>query len=292
MISYLNILRYILDNGVRKSNRTGIDAISVSGYMFEHNLAEGFPLITTKKMGLKNIATELEFFIKGYTDKKWLQDRKCYIWDEWGNPVKVQKKVNDYVQNNGIEPTREQILKFQKDEMDLGPVYGAIWRDWNQNGQIDQLKNVVETLKSNPLDRRMIVSAWNPTFKNQQALPPCHYSFQLISDGITLDLLWNQRSVDTFLGLPYNIASYALLLILLAKEAGLKPGKLIGFLADVHIYVNHLEQIKLQLSRLPFELAKVEIPNENWKGILEWECTNFTLSNYNCHPKIVGEVAI
>lgn len=292
MYKYLNILTKILENGKLKDNRTGIKTLSISGAMFEHNMSDGFPLLTTKKMGLKNITAELEFFIKGKTNKKWLQERNCHIWDEWANPVVVAKKVEEIEKKENRKLTRDEILKIQFEEDDLGPVYGAIWRDWNQDGAIDQLKNAIETLKTNPFDRRMIVSAWNPNFLHLQALPPCHYGFQLLSDGEYVDLLWNQRSVDTFLGLPYNIASYGMLLLLIAKETNLKPGKLIGFLADVHIYMNHMEQVKTQLQRTPYPLPKVTIPDDTWKGIFEWEYTHFILEDYQCHPKLTGEVAI
>jgi len=260
--------------------------------MFEHNMQDGFPLLTTKKMGLKNICAELEFFIKGLRSKKWLHERNCHIWDEWANPVVVDEKVKNIEKERNIKLTKEEILKIQFEEDDLGPVYGVIWRDWNQDGKIDQLKNVINKLKENPFDRRMIVSAWNPSFMHMQALPPCHYGFQILSDGEYIDLLWNQRSVDTFLGLPYNIASYAMLLLLIAKETNLKPGKLIGFLADVHIYENHLEQVKIQIEREPYPLPTVVIPDDIWDGIFNWQYTDFVLENYQHHAKLTGEVAV
>jgi len=292
MYKYLEILNNILNDGKWKSNRTGIKTLSISGAMFEHNMQEGFPLLTTKKMGLKNISAELEFFIKGKTSKKWLQDRNCHIWDEWANPIVVEKRVQEIEKLENRKLTREEILKIQFEEDDLGPVYGAIWRDWNQDGIIDQLKIAIDKLKTNPFDRRIIVSAWNPNFMYMQALPPCHYGFQLLSDGEYVDLLWNQRSVDTFLGLPYNIASYAMLLLLIAKETNLKPNKLIGFLADVHIYENHIEQVNTQIKRKPYPLPKVIIPDDKWKGIFEWEYTDFILENYQSHSRLTGEVAV
>src|SRR3989344_4539336 len=229
MEAYLNIVRKILSEGVRKSNRTGVDTIAIAGAMFEHDMSQGFPLLTTKKVPFRNIATELEFFIKGITDKKWLQDRKNYIWNEWAHPEKAPY---------GHSPEHKQHMA---EERDLGPVYGFQWRhfgaeydshdsDYHSKG-VDQLKRVVDKLKTDPHDRRMIVSAWNPLHLHKMGLPPCHYAFQVtVIDG-KVNLLWNQRSVDTMLGLPFNIASYALLLHLIAKEAGLKEGKLIGFLA-------------------------------------------------------------
>jgi thymidylate synthase len=292
MKKYIDLLEKILDEGKWKDNRTGIKTLSISGAMFEHNMQDGFPLLTTKKMGLKNICAELEFFIKGLRSKKWLHERNCHIWDEWANPVVVDEKVKNIEKERNIKLTKEEILKIQFEEDDLGPVYGVIWRDWNQDGKIDQLKNVINKLKENPFDRRMIVSAWNPSFMHMQALPPCHYGFQILSDGEYIDLLWNQRSVDTFLGLPYNIASYAMLLLLIAKETNLKPSKLIGFLADVHIYQNHLEQVKIQIEREPYPLPTVVIPDDNWDGIFNWQYTDFVLENYQHHAKLTGEVAV
>jgi thymidylate synthase len=292
MKKYIDLLEKILDEGKWKDNRTGIKTLSISGAMFEHNMQDGFPLLTTKKMGLKNICAELEFFIKGLRSKKWLHERNCHIWDEWANPVVVDEKVKNIEKERNIQLTKEEILKIQFEEDDLGPVYGVIWRDWNQDGKIDQLKNVINKLKENPFDRRMIVSAWNPSFMHMQALPPCHYGFQILSDGEYIDLLWNQRSVDTFLGLPYNIASYAMLLLLIAKETNLKPGKLIGFLADVHIYENHLEQVKIQIEREPYPLPTVVIPDDIWDGIFNWQYTDFVLENYQHHAKLTGEVAV
>src|SRR3989338_8968999 len=234
MKSYLDIVRNVLDRGERKANRTGIDALTVAGVMFEHDMAQGFPLLTTKKMPFRLIATELESFIKGTTDKQWLQERNNHIWDEWAQPGKAPYGHD------------EESKRRMREERDLGPVYGFHWRhfnapythhDVNYTGQgIDQLHQLVQTLKTNPSDRRMIVCAWNPSMLHQMALPPCHYAFQVTVINDRLNLLWNQRSVDTMLGLPFNIASYGLLLHLLAKESNLKEGKLIGQLGDVHIY--------------------------------------------------------
>lgn len=290
---YLDIVKHILANGTVKSNRTGIDTISVSGYMFEYNMAEGFPLLTTKQMAWKTIRVELEGFIKGITDKQWFKDRGCNIWNEWCNPTKVQYG-NDKVSQAKM-----------KDENDLGPIYGYQWRNWNgrymgtnKNADaaipdvvgIDQLEWAINQVKNNPNNRRIIVNAWNPEQLYQMALVPCHYSFQLLCNNGTLDLLWNQRSVDTALGLPFNIASYGLLLELIAKECNLIPGKLIGFLADVHLYENTIEGVKLQLEREPFN-APTLILDDN-VSVFDWTWENAKLDNYKCHGKIKMEVAV
>jgi thymidylate synthase len=249
MKAYLDIARRILAEGERKANRTGVDTIAIAGAMFEHDMAKGFPLLTTKKTPFRLVATELEFFVKGLTDKRWLQERQNHIWDEWAHPRKAPY---------GHDAESKQRMM---DEPDLGPVYGFQWRhygapyvdhaaDYTGRG-VDQLRHVVDTLKTDPNDRRLIVNAWNPTQLAEQALPPCHFVFQVTAINGKLNLLWNQRSVDVPLGLPFNIASYGLLLHLLAKEAGLQEGKLIGFLADTHIYVNQIDGIREQLRRDP-----------------------------------------
>ena len=288
MRAYLDIVKKIIDTGILKQNRTGIDTIAVAGVMFEHDMANGFPLLTTKSVHLRLIASELEFFIKGITDKKWLQERNNHIWDEWC----TQKKV-PYGHD-------EETKKKMREERDLGPIYGWQWRNFGAeydsfdkkpigNG-IDQLKEVIEKLKKNPNDRRMIVSAWNPVNIKDMALPPCHYCFQVTVIGGKLNLLWNQRSVDVALGLPFNIASYGLLLHLLAKETGLKEGRLVGFLADTHIYVNHIDGLKEQLERKPFNLPKIK--TENFNSIFEWKYEDSKIENYEHHPRIKFEVAV
>ena len=290
MQAYLEIVQKILDQGVRKNNRTGVDAISIAGAMFEHDMSHGFPLLTTKKVPFKNIATELEFFIKGITDKQWLQERKNFIWNEWANPHKAPY---------GHTPEHKEKMLQEKD---LGPIYGFQWRhfgaeydshDSSYEGKgVDQLKNIVNTLKNNPHDRRMIVSAWNPPAIPKMALPPCHYSFQVtVIDG-KLNLLWNQRSVDTMLGLPFNIASYALLLHLLAKEANLKEGKLVGFLADTHVYVNHIEGAKEQLSGDFKKYPLPQIVTEKFTSLFEWKAEDSKIINYESYPKIPFEIAV
>ena len=207
---YLDIVKTVLEKGERKDDRTGTGTLATAGAIFEHDMKNGFPLLTTKKVPFKLVTTELEFFLKGITDKKWLQDRNNHIWDEWCSPLKV-KYGHD-----------EETKKKMADERDLGPIYGFQWRhfngqyknfDTNYDGQgVDQLKKLVETLKSNPTDRRMIICAWNPSMLDQMALPPCHFLFQVNVINGRLNLLWSQRSVDVMLGLPFNIASYALLL--------------------------------------------------------------------------------
>ncbi len=290
MQPYLDIVKTIIDKGERKENRTGVDTIAIAGAMFEHDMAKGFPLLTTKTTPFRLVATELEFFIKGITDKKWLQDRKNHIWDEWASP-----RLAAY----GLD---EESKKRMRDERDLGSIYGFQWRHFgaaykgreaDHSGQgIDQLKNVVEKLKSNPNDRRMIVSAWNPLALGEMGLPPCHYAFQVTVINGKLNLLWNQRSVDTMLGLPFNIASYALLLHLLAKESGLKEGKLVGFLADTHIYVNHLDGAREQLSRDPNTYPLSAIETKNFTSIFDWEAEDTEVKNYQSYPKISFEIAV
>ena len=317
MKAYLDILDNIMTNGHDvRMNRTGIPDIGLSaGAVFEHDMSTGFPLITTKKMGLKNIATELEFFLRGITDKKWLQDRNCHIWDEWANPIKVEQKYNIATSKLSklTDTEKTQIRNSIMDkERDLGPIYGFQWRhfggeyQWNQKRidakptdnfnpkkpGIDQVQNAIDKLKNNPNDRRILVSAWNPVAIPQMALPPCHVMHQLVVRDGKLSLIWTQRSCDMFLGVPYNIASYALLLLLYAKESGLEPGTLKGELHDAHIYQNHIPQVREQLSREPYPLPTVEIPNEKWRGMLNWSAQDgFILKNYVYHAKLRGDVA-
>ncbi len=290
MKTYLDIVRKILETGVEKSDRTGTGTIAIAGAMFEHDMSRGFPLLTTKKMPFKIVATELEFFIKGITDKEWLKERKCHIWDEWCNPKKVP-----YAHD---EETKQKMAE----ERDLGAVYGFQWRHFNGNYEnydtdytgkgVDQLKNLIELLKKDPSSRRMIVNAWNPSMLDQMALPPCHYCFQVtVIDG-KLNLLWNQRSVDVMLGLPFNIASYAILLHLLAKEAGLEEGKLVGFLGDVHIYSNHVEGAREQLSRDPDKYPLCKIKTENFTSIFDWQASDTKKTGYESYPRISFDIAV
>jgi len=288
MKAYLDIIKNIMEKGELKHNRTGIDTIAVAGCMFEHDMSEGFPLLTTKKVPFRLIASELEFFIKGITDKNWLRNENNHIWDEWCSP--------DVVPYGNDEETKKKMLE----ERELGPIYGYQWRNFGKKYQsfdkeptgegVDQLKKLVDTLKTNPTDRRMIVSAWNPLDIKHMALPPCHYGFQVTVINGKLNLLWNQRSVDSALGLPFNIASYGLLLHLLAKEANLKEGKLIGFLGDTHIYVNHVDGLKEQISRTPGVLPKIE--TENFTSIFDWKYTDTKIIDYKPQPTIKFEIAV
>ena len=289
MKAYTDIVQKVLNEGALKENRTGIGCIAVPGAYFEHDMQTGFPLLTTKRVPFRLVASELEFFIKGITDKTWLQERNNHIWDEWCSPEKVP-----YGNDEGSK-TR------MMGEKDLGPVYGWQWRhfgsdypsmktpDGSRDG-VDQLRNLVEKLKTNPSDRRMLVNAWNPLDLERMALPPCHYAFQVtVIDG-RISLMWNQRSVDVALGLPFNIASYALLLHLLARESGFHPGKLVGFLGDTHVYENHVEGLKTQLARDPYELPRIE--TEGDRSIFDWVYTDSKILDYQCHPTIKFEIAV
>lgn len=315
MKNYLKLLANCWENGERKENRTGVDTFAVTPQFFSHDMRYGFPLVTTKKMGLKSIGAELEFFIGGLTDKKWLQDRNCHVWDEWANPEAVYKKIADYeyaekmLHEPSYKPLEGEALeKFRKfyqiETMDLGPVYGYQWRNYNKpyTGIIsekvppnpdnvgDKLARVMQTLKTNPNDRRMVVNAWNELQVPQMALPPCHYCFTLQHINGKLSLNWNQRSCDAFLGIPYNIASYGLLLELIANEVGMEAHMLTGNLIDFHIYENHLDQVELQLSRTPRAHPTLNLP----KGIsiFDWTYDQFELKHYNPYPRIKGEVAV
>jgi len=288
MNAYLNIVKNILNQGFRKTNRTVVDALTIAGAMFEHDMAEGFPLLTTKKIPFRLVSSELEFFIRGITDKEWLRGQSNHIWDEWCSP--------DIIPYANDAETRAKMMN----ERELGPIYGWQWRNFGakyvsfnvpaEGQSSDQLKQVVQTLKSDPNNRRMIVSAWNPLDLSRMALPPCHYAFQVTVIGDKLNLLWNQRSVDVALGLPFNIASYGCLLHLLAKEAGLGEGRLIGFLGDVHIYVNHIDAIKEQCTRSPKALPVIKTPK--FTSIFDWHYGDTVIENYNPHPAIKFEIAV
>ena len=288
MRQYLDLVEKILTEGKQKNDRTGTGTIVIPSVMIQHDMAQGFPLLTTKKIFTRAIKVELEGFIKGITDKKWYQDKKCNIWNEWCNPEKV---------SYGHDEETRLKMKFERD---LGPIYGFQWRHWNasydnydsdyEGKGIDQLANIVDKLKTNPTDRRMIINAWNPEQIHQMALPPCHYSLQVNVIDERLNLTWNQRSVDTMLGLPFNIASYGLLLHLLAKETGLKEGILTGNLMDTHIYGNHLEGAKEQLKREPKKLP--EILTKNFNSIFDWQYVNTKVKNYDPHDKITFPIAV
>lgn len=264
MKQYLNLLDHILTTGVRKDDRTGTGTISTFGYQMRFNLEDGFPLLTTKKVHLKSIIYELLWFLKGDTNIKYLNDNKVTIWDEWAD-------------KNG----------------NLGPVYGHQWRSWgDKNGNAhDQITEVVNSIKNNPDSRRHLVCAWNVGELNEMALPPCHILFQFwVGDG-KLSCQLYQRSCDVFLGIPFNIASYALLLQMIAQVTDLKAGEFIHTLGDAHIYLNHIEQVKLQLSRDPRPLPTMKI-NLDVKSIFDFKFEDFTLENYDPHPHIKGAIAI
>jgi thymidylate synthase len=290
MKAYLDIVKTILDTGERKPTRSGVDIISLPGVLFQHNMKEGFPLLTIKKVPFGLIKSELEFFIKGITDKKWLQDRNNHIWDEWCNTEKVPWSNTSEGQ------------EAMKNERDLGPIYGFQWRhfnatyknyDSNYEGKgIDQLKNMVEALKKDPNRKRIMMSAWNPLQMKQMALPPCHFNVHTTVDNGKLNLIWSQRSVDTMLGLPFNIASYGLLLHLIAKECELKEGKLVGLLADTHIYANHLNGANELLSRDPNKYTLPTIKTENFKSIFEWQYTDTIVENYKSYPTIKFDIVV
>ena len=261
MKQYLDLLRDILDNGVDKMDRTGVGTRSVFGRQMRFDLNKGFPLLTTKKMHLKSIIYELLWFIKGDTNVKYLQDHGVRIWNEWAD-------------ENG----------------DLGPIYGSQWRNWNGEG-IDQLAQVIETLKHNPNDRRMIVSAWNVAKVPEMKLPPCHMMFQFYVANNKLSCMLYQRSCDMFLGVPFNIASYALLTMMMAQVCGLELGEFVHTLGDTHIYHNHFEQVREQLSREPLDLPQMKI-NPCVKDINDFVFEDFTLENYNSYGKLEGKVAV
>jgi thymidylate synthase len=288
MKAYLDIVGKILSQGFCKKNRTGIDALTIAGVMFEHDMASGFPLLTTKKVPFRLVFSELEFFIRGITDKEWLKERNNHIWDEWCSGDVVPYANDDETQAR------------MKAERELGPIYGWQWRNFGaeyiahnatpEGKGVDQLRLLVETLKKDPGSRRMIVSAWNPLDLSRMALPPCHYNFQVtVIDG-KLNLLWSQRSVDVALGLPFNIASYGCLLHLLAKEAGLGEGRLVGFLADTHIYVNHVDAIRGQLERVPRALPKIR--TEQFSSVFGWHYTDTVIEGYEPYPSIQFEIAV
>lgn len=294
MKQYHELLKMVKKEGILQGNRTATAAYRMTGSMIKFDLREGFPICTTKKVNLQTVATELEFFIKGLNDKKWLQDRNCVIWNEWCNPEKVPYGHD------------EETLKKMREETDLGRVYGVQWRDWGGGSQfvknsennytysdnvgIDQLKQVYNTLKKNPTDRRMIVMAWNPSELHKMALPPCHFGFMFTSDGEYLDLTFFMRSCDCFLGMPFNISSYALLLELMAKTVGMKARTLCGMFVDTHIYENHMDQVNLQLSREPYELPTLKLPDD--VNIFTWESNQWELINYQHHAFIKAPVAV
>ena len=275
MKQYLDLLQRILDEGVQKGDRTGTGTISVFGHQMRFNLSEGFPLVTTKKVHLKSIIYELLWMINGDTNIRYLNNNKVSIWDEWAN-----------------------------EDGDLGPVYGAQWRNWNNDG-IDQIRDVVESIKNNPNSRRHIVTAWNPSVlpdekekdfsKNiaagKASLPPCHAFFQFYVANGRLSCQLYQRSADVFLGVPFNIASYSLLTMMMAQVCGLEAGDFVHTFGDVHIYNNHIAQVKLQLSRQPRQLPTMRL-NREVKDIFAFKYEDFTLENYNPYDSIKAEVSV
>jgi thymidylate synthase len=275
---YQALLEDILQWGIEKKDRTGTGTISVFGRQIRHKMSEGFPLLTTKKMHWNSVVTELLWFLRGDTNIKFLLDYDCHIWDGDAYKNYYYKEVphdhmldkEDFIKKIKTDET------FAKQWGELGPIYGKQWRDWNgdnfihgnfRNG-VDQIQNLINDLKTNPDSRRLMVNAWNVGELNQMVLPPCHYGFQVYTRENNgqryISLMWNQRSVDTFLGLPFNIASYGLLLEIIAKEVNMVPDELIGNLGDVHLYSNHIDQAKEQIGRTPYELPTVKITERNW----------------------------
>ncbi len=264
MKQYLDLLEHVMENGTRKEDRTGTGTISVFGYQMRFNLAEGFPLLTTKKLHIKSIIHELLWFLKGDTNTKYLNENGVRIWNEWAD-------------ENG----------------DLGRIYGYQWRSWTTSDKenIDQISQLIDSIKKYPHSRRHIVSAWNVGDLDKMVLPPCHILFQFyVADG-RLSCQLYQRSADIFLGVPFNIASYALLLMMVSQVTGLEAGDFIHTLGDAHIYLNHIEQVKLQMSREPRQLPRLKI-NSKIQSIFDFEFDDFELLNYNPHPHIKGEISV
>jgi thymidylate synthase len=338
---YQDLLQSILDYGVEKKDRTGTGTKSIFGYIIRHNMKDGFPLLTTKKMAWKTMVTELLWFLRGDTNIKYLVDNNCHIWD--GDAYKrysiiagMTAQIESLTQEEFINKIKTDD-EFAKKWGELGPIYGKQWRSWSRNAtrdekivdpgvytkQIDQIQNLINDLKTNPDSRRLMVSAWNVGELDQMVLPPCHYGFQVYTRELSLEerldlasktydvfdpldfsipakvdhdeidklypvpkraisLMWNQRSVDTFLGLPFNIASYGLLLMMIADEVGMVPDELIGNLGDTHIYLNHIEQVKEQIGREPMDLPTVHVRD----GIFCSSVNDVILENYNSHPSI------
>ena len=330
---YLDLLQDVLDNGVEKKDRTGTGTISVFGRQIRHKMSEGFPLLTTKKMAFKTMVTELLWFLRNDTNIKYLIDNGCNIWNgdaykNWKTKYKeVYDGLNDWQKEQWKELTEEEFInaiktddEFAKKWGELGPIYGKQWRSWETRklmsrndvvGEpqclpkyfetkepVDQIQNLINDLKTNPDSRRLMVNAWNVGELDKMVLPPCHFSWQCYSyekEGKRyLSLAWNQRSVDTFLGLPFNIASYGLLLEMIANEVNMIPDELIGNLGDVHLYKNHIEQAKEQITRQPYELPQLEeLPNYLCMKD-DWECykpEDIKIKNYQSHPAIKADLS-
>jgi thymidylate synthase len=291
-LRYQGILQDILLEGKEKGDRTGTGTISVFGRQIRHDMSEGFPLLTTKKMAVKTMMTELKWFLKGDTNIKYLVDNNCHIWD--GDAYKAYCKAHPSEYHDDMFTQKEFIQHIKEDESfasswgKLGPIYGKQWREWSpvageiNKGGKDQIKELIKNIKENPDSRRLMVSAWNVGELPLVVLPPCHYGFQCYVNDGKLSLMWNQRSVDTFLGLPFNIASYGTLLLLLCQETNLEPGELIGNLGDTHLYKNHIEQAEEQRIRSSFKLPTIKLSNVD---ILsgEWD---YEIEGYEYHPTI------
>jgi len=264
MRQYLDLLNHLLETGSERSDRTGTGTISRFGYQMRFNLAEGFPVVTTKKLHLKSIIHELLWFLKGDTNVKYLQDNGVKIWNEWAG-----------------------------EDGELGPVYGHQWRSWSapDGREIDQITELIDQIKNNPTSRRLIVSAWNVGDIDKMKLPPCHLLFQFYVNDGKLSCQLYQRSADVFLGVPFNIASYALLTLMVAQVTGLQPGDFVHTFGDAHIYNNHLEQVRTQLSREPFPLPQMKM-NPEVKSIFDFKYYDFELVNYQAHPHIKGDVSV
>ena len=293
MKQYLDLCRKVLEEGTYKDDRTGTGTYSIFGYQTRYNLEEGFPLVTTKKVFLRGIIHELLWFINGDTNIKYLVDNNVHIWDDWA--YKEYKNSIDY-KGETMQEFVDKIKSLDKDDPfvrmygELGPIYGMQWRNFNDEG-VDQLANLIDQIKTNPNSRRLIISAWNPCEVDKMALPPCHSFMQFYVINGKLSCQLYQRSADIFLGVPFNIASYSLFTMMIAQVCGLKPGEFIHTMGDAHIYTNHVEQIKVQLSREPKLLPKMKI-NPNVKSIFDFKIEDFELEGYEPWPKIKGEVAV
>ncbi|KZE40228.1 thymidylate synthase [Bhargavaea cecembensis] len=314
MEQYLQLCRTIMENGTEKGDRTGTGTRSIFGHQMRFDLSEGFPLMTTKKTAFRLIVSELLWFIKGDTNIRTLIMERNRIWDEWAFEKYVRSDeysgsdMTDFGRRAAKDPQFKEVLDQEMDKFrekilsderfaeaygDLGPVYGRQWRSWpdGRGGTIDQLKNVIESIRNNPDSRRHIVSAWNPAEVEDMALPPCHTLFQFyVADG-KLSCQLYQRSADVFLGVPFNIASYALLTHLIARETGLEPGEFIHTLGDAHIYSNHYDQVNEQLSRDPRKLPTLFIDSDD-KSIFELETSDIRVEGYDPHPKIKAPIAV
>jgi len=288
MKQYLDLCKTILEYGTKKEDRTGTGTISYFGYQMRFDLSKGFPLVTTKKVHLKSIIHELLWFISGSTNIKYLVDNDVKIWNDW--PYDIYKKSSEF-KGETIEEFAQKIKtsdSFAKEWGNLGPVYGKQWRNF---GGVDQLADLINQIKTNPTSRRLIISAWNVPEIKDMALPPCHCFMQFYVNDGKLSCQLYQRSADVFLGVPFNIASYALFTMMIAQVCNLKPGVFVHTLGDAHIYLNHIDQINLQLSREPRELPTMKI-NPNVKSIFDFKYEDFELENYNPHGRIKGKVAV